>query len=96
MALKRSQGSWRKAHGFGVLCIRSPLGEGFVVVPDDDALVTMQPPWPRMSESELRAHLKGRGLTEAESTEAVELAREWATTFLPEDGSKGVLWPLSD
>ena len=89
------QASWRKAHGFGVLCIQSPLGESLVVVPDDDALVTMQPPWPHMSESELRAHLKGRGLTEAESTEAVELARDWATTFSPEPRSGGALWSLS-
>jgi hypothetical protein len=27
MPLKQSQASWRKAHGFGVLCIHSPLGE---------------------------------------------------------------------
>jgi hypothetical protein len=95
MALKQSQASWRKNHGFGVLCIHSPVGESFVVVPDDDALVTMQPSWPRMSETELRAHLKGRGLTEAESTEAVELARDRATTFSPQVGPGGALWPLS-
>jgi hypothetical protein len=91
---KQSLASWRKTHGFGVLCIHSPVGESFVVVPDDDALVTLQPSWPHMSESELRSHLNGRGLTEAESTEAVELARDWATTFSPEAGSDGVLWPL--
>jgi hypothetical protein len=87
MALIQSQASWRKAHGFGVLCIHSPLGESFVVVPDDDALVTMQPSWRRMSEIELRADVKGRGLTEDESTEAVELGCDWATTFSPEAGS---------
>jgi hypothetical protein len=93
-APKQSLASWRRAHGFGVLCIHSPFGESFVVVPDDDALVTMQPSWPRRSETELRAHLAGRGVTEAEISEAVELARQWATTFSPDAGSSGALWPV--
>jgi len=43
------------------------------------------------SESEFRSRLKQANLADAEIDEAVELAREWATTF---EGSGQVLWHL--
>jgi hypothetical protein len=87
----KSLASWRDAHGFGILCIRSPLGERFVVVPSEDPLSAWQEStdWTQFSESAFRAQLRDRKLSDVEADEAVQLAREWATTF---EGSGNVLW----
>lgn len=80
---KKSLASWRDAHGFGILCIRGPLGERFVVVPSEDSLSVLQDAsaWMDTSESALRSRLKLAELSDAEIDEAVDLARAWATTF---------------
>jgi hypothetical protein len=75
--LTKSLASWRRAHGFGVLCALSPLGEYFSVLPSKD---DSAPPWCGNSETDLRAHLKRAGRLDAEIDEAIELSREWATT----------------
>jgi hypothetical protein len=95
-ALKRSLASWRDEHGFGILCILSPDGERFVVVPAPaDTPLPCQgvPPWRGMSEADLRTHLTQTGLSGFEIDEAVQLSREWATTI---SGSGLGLWPHSD
>ena len=94
-ALKKSLASWCEEHGFAILCILSPDGERFVVVPSSsDTPFTLQsvPPWRGMSEADLRAHLADVGLSNAHVHEAVELSREWATTIT---GSGSALWPIS-
>ena len=94
-ALKNSLASWCEEHGFGVLCIVSPDGERFVVVPSSfDTPLAFQgvPPWRGMSEADLRAHLADLGMSNADVHEAVELSREWATTIT---GSGSALWPIS-
>jgi hypothetical protein len=94
--LKKSLASWRNAHGFSVLCILSPDGERFVMVPSSaDVPHALQgtPHWLGMSEASLRARLAETGLSETDVDEAVELSREWATTIT---GSGSALWPLSD
>ena len=94
--LKKSLASWRDAHGFSILCIHSPNGERFVVVPSS---ATVSPalqgaaPWPGMSEAALRAHLAETGLPSQDIDEAVQLSREWATTI---SGSGSALWPPQD
>jgi len=90
---KKSLASWRDAHGFGILCIRSPLGERFVVVPSEDSASALQNLSALMdaSESAFRSRLELANLSDAEIEEAVELAREWATTF---EGSGNVFWDL--
>src|SRR6266852_2176783 len=93
-ASKKSLASWRDAHGFGILCIRSPLGERFVVVPSEDSASVLQDASALMdaSESAFRSRLKQlANLSDAEIDEAVELAREWATTF---EGSGKVFWDV--
>jgi hypothetical protein len=90
-ALNTSLASWREEHGFGILCIQSPDGERFVLVPD--APLQGVPPWRGLSEAGLRAHLTATGLSNADVEAAVELSREWATTIT---GSGSPLWPLSD
>jgi hypothetical protein len=94
-ALKKSLASWQDEHGFGILCILSPDGERFVVVPSSSGTPRAQgvPPWRGMSEADLRAHLAGIGLSNADVDGAVELSREWATTIT---GSGSALWPISD
>jgi len=92
-ALTKSLASWREVHGFGTLCILSPLGEHFVVVPSNEPLLALQGV-PRLSESELRAHLAEAGLSEADIDEAVQLSRDWATTFTGTKEGGSVLWPL--
>lgn len=95
-ALKKSLASWRDAHGFAILCILSPRGERFVVVPstpDTPLALQGEPPWLGMSELELRDSLAERGLSSGDVDEAVQMAREWATTIT---GSGSALWPLAD
>jgi hypothetical protein len=92
-ALTKSLASWREAHGFGILCILSPLGEHFVVVPSHDPLLALQDV-PRLSEAELRTHLAETGLSEADIDDAVQLSRDWATTFTGTKEGGSVLWPL--
>jgi hypothetical protein len=76
----RTLASWRRDHGFGILCIISPEGEQFLVQtdggPGHDGLGT----WARMSDRELREHLAARGFSPADSDDAVQLSRQWATT----------------
>jgi len=95
-ALKKSLASWRDEHGFGILCILSPDGERFVVVPsssDTPPALEGVPPWRGMSEADLRAHLADIGLSNADVDGAVELSREWATTITASGSSR---WPISD
>ena len=95
-ALKKSLASWRDAHGFGILCILSPDGERFVVVPsppETPLALRGLPPWRGMSEAGLRAHLLETELSESDIDEAVQLSRDWATTI---SGSGSALWPVSD
>jgi hypothetical protein len=95
-ALKKSLASWSDEHGFGILCILSPDGERFVVVPSSsDTPLALQgvPPWRGMSETDLRVHLAGIGLSDADVDGALELSREWATTITV---SGSALWPISD
>ena|SRR2546422_5171934 len=91
--LKRSLASWRDAHGFWILCIRSPLGERFVVAPSEDSLSVLQSSWTLMylSESAFRSRLRQAHLSDVEIDDAIELAREWATTF---EGSGNVFWDV--
>jgi hypothetical protein len=94
-ALKKSLASWRDEHGFGILCILSPDGERFVVVPsppDTPPALQGVPPWRGMSEADLRTHLTQTGLSAPDIEEAVQLSREWATTI---SGSGLALWPRS-
>jgi hypothetical protein len=95
-ALKKSLASWREAHGFTILCILSPNGERFVVVPsaaDVPLALHGTPPWPAISESNLREHLNASGMSSNDVDEAVQLSRDWATTI---SGSGSALWPLAD
>jgi hypothetical protein len=82
-ALKKSLAAWREEHGFGLLCTMSPEGERFVVV--HSALEPSHAPHGDlisrcMSQEDLRTHLAETGLSDPEFDEAVQLAREWATT----------------
>jgi hypothetical protein len=95
-ALKKSLAAWWDEHGFGILCILSPDGERFLVVPSPPtAAPALQglPPLRGMSEAGLRAHLTETGLSDPDIDEAVQLSREWATTI---SRSGSVLWPFSD
>ena len=95
-SLKKSLASWQEEHGFGILCILSPDGERFVVgpfSPDTPLALHGGPPWRAMSEANLRAHLAGIGLSNADVDEALELSREWATTIT---ASGSALWPITD
>lgn len=94
-ALKKSLAAWQDEHGFAILCILSPDGERFVVVrssPDTPGALPGGPPWRGMSDADLRVHLAGIGLSNADIDEALELSREWATTIT---GSGSALWPIS-
>jgi hypothetical protein len=93
--LKTSLASWRAAHGFGILCIRSPLGERFVFVPSEDSLSVLQSSstLTDLSESAFRSRLRQANLSDVEIDEAIELAREWATTF---EGSGNVFWDVQN
>jgi hypothetical protein len=94
--LKKSLVSWCDEHGFGILCILSPDGECFLVVPSPPAAAPALegiPPLRGMSEAGLRAHLTEAGLSDPDIDEAVRLSREWATTI---SGPGSVLWPFSD
>jgi hypothetical protein len=92
-ALNSSLASWRDAHGFGILCIRSGLGERFVIVPSEDSLSVLRPSTlTELAESEFRSRLKAANLSDAEINEAVDLCRDWATTF---EGSGKVFWDAS-
>jgi hypothetical protein len=84
--LKKSLASWSEKHGFGILCIHSPLGEHFAIVPADGTRARGL--GGRIAEAGLRAHLTQVGLSAVEVDEAVDLAREWATTITGR-------WPLS-
>jgi hypothetical protein len=94
--LKKSLASWCDAKGFGLLCILSPRGERFVVVPAAPDIPVAQQEFSflkNMSEPDLRTHLSQIGLSHADIDEAVQLSREWATTIT---GSGSVLWPISN
>jgi hypothetical protein len=78
--LKKSLASWFEEHGFGILCIRGPLGEHFVLVSPDGSHAGLDP-GRQISERDVRAHLTQVGLSNTEADQAVDLAREWATTI---------------
>ena len=85
-ALSRSLASWTEAHGFGILCIITPLGEHFAVHPSGDAAAFAADPsrlesWAHLSELEVKEWLVQRGLPSAEADDGIRLAREWATTI---------------
>lgn len=95
-ALKESWASWRDAHGFGILCVISQRGECFIIVPSPTETPLAHPgdpPWRGLSESGLRGDLAKRGVSNGEVDEAIQMAREWATTIT---GSGSSLWPLAD
>jgi hypothetical protein len=82
--LERSLASWCDAHGFGILCINTPLGEHFVVharnaaTDFDDRTVES---WARVSESQAKAWMGERGLRQVDAEDAIRLAREWTTSI---------------
>jgi hypothetical protein len=93
-ALKKTLDSWRETHGFGIHCILSPGREYFIVVPSDAPRTHHGvPAWPGLSELKLREHLAQTGLSETEIDEAVQLAREWATTITWKSEAASALWP---
>ena len=99
--LKESLAAWREAHGFGILCIHGSDGEWFMVVPVDDVKVVDRigqgfRVFARISEAELQGQLAQIGFSEADTEAAIQLAREWATTFTREPGSGPVTWGFSD
>jgi hypothetical protein len=83
MMSKRSLAAWRQAQGFGILNIISPTGEHFLV----EAQATAKPSepgfesWVEMSESRLTQYLVERGFSEADTADAIQLSRQWATTI---------------
>ena len=79
--LTRSLASWRAEHGFGILDIISPRGEYFLVETRASTDPADLRSWTWMSEPQLRQHLAERGLTESEADDAIQLSREWATTW---------------
>ena len=85
--LKNSLASWLDAHGFGILCIISPRGEHFIVVPADEKQGAAElverglEAWSWISEQQLRDYLAKRGLSASDTGEAIQLSREWATTI---------------
>ena len=85
-ALSRSLASWWEAHGFGILCIISPLGEHFAVHPSGDAAAFAADPshletWAQVSADQVKDWMVQRGLPSAEAEDGIRLAREWATTI---------------
>lgn len=96
-ALTRSLASWGDANGFVVLCIRPPQHEHFVIVAVDETKLANLTDrgfrlWTGMSEAELHEHFLQVGLSEIDAVEAIEIAREWATTVTREPGSRPLLW----
>jgi hypothetical protein len=84
--LKNSLASWREAHGFGILCIVSPQGEHFLVGPDTMQVAAGRTErdlasWTGMSDPQLRQYLAGKGFSDADTENAIQLSREWATTI---------------
>jgi hypothetical protein len=97
--LKKSLASWGEAHGFVVLCLIAPEGERSVVVQPDQAKAAALSArgfrlWTEMSEAEMHDHLVHAGVAPADTMEAIDVAREWATTATREPGSPPVLWKL--
>src|SRR5688500_2258337 len=80
---QRSLASWREAHGFGILTISGPTGDHFLV----EANVAADPSgpafgsWVDMSEAQLRQYLAERGFSIADTDDAIQLSRQWATTI---------------
>lgn len=98
-ALKKSLASWGETHGYLILCILAPEGERFVVLPPNETKVAGLTGqgfrlWVGMSEAEMRGHLIQAGLSQAAAIDAIDLAREWATTVTRKPGSPSVLWGL--
>ena len=85
--LPKSLASWSKQHGFGILCIISPFGEHFMIGPADEEQVAAEmaergfDAWTRMSEAQVREYLAKRGFSAADTEEAIQLSRDWATTM---------------
>jgi hypothetical protein len=84
--LKKSLASWREEHGFGILCIVGPEAEHFLVGPAEGQVAAGQTEhdpasWTGMSEPQIRQHLAERGFSPADTDDAIQLSREWATTI---------------
>ncbi len=77
-ASTRSLASWRDAHGFGILCIRSGIGERFVITSGTDSQSLLRPvALTELSESAFRERLHAAHLSQSDVDEAVELCRDW-------------------
>jgi hypothetical protein len=83
--IKKSLASWIEEHGFGTLCIRSSRGEQFVIVSPDRSHAPCDIEDGLMSEGDARAYLAQIGFCVVEADEAIDLAREWATTVTSGD-----------
>jgi hypothetical protein len=97
--LKQSLASWGEEHGFLVLCLIPPEGERFILAaPDAAKAASLSARGFRfqaaMSADEMHAHLIDVGVSGHETTEAIDLARVWATTVTRGPGSPPVLWKL--
>jgi hypothetical protein len=97
--LKRSLASWGEAHGFLVLCLIPPEGERFILVaPDATKAARLSARGFRlqtaMSAAAMHDHLIRAGVSAGDTTGAIDLAREWATTITRGPGSPPVLWKL--
>jgi len=84
-ALNRSLASWSEAHGFGILCIISPLGEHFAVHSSGDTAAVAADPsrlewWTHLPAVQVKDWMVQHGLPSAEADDGIQLAREWATT----------------
>ena len=76
-ALSRSLASWKEAHGFGILCIITPLGEHFAVHPSGDAAAfaadqSRLESWAHLSELQVKEWLVQRGLPSAEADDGID------------------------
>jgi hypothetical protein len=76
----RTLASWRKDHGFGILCIVTAEGEHFLVETNPGSGPDGLGTWARMSDREMREHIAARGFSPADSDDAVQLSRQWKTT----------------
>ena len=97
--LKKSLASWGEEHGFVVLCLIAPEGERFVAVQPDQAKAAALSArgfrlWTPMPEAGMHENLVDAGVSLSDTTEAIDVAREWATTITRAPGAPAVLWKL--
>ena len=84
--LKAHWTSWRSAHGFAILCIVNPEGEHFLIGPDHAQVAAGHAErdfasWIGVPAAQLAQTLANRGLSEADTDDAIRLSRKWATTI---------------